>query len=75
MSAQPKPADPYARMNGPVVSAQLIEDLRGPSPSQQALDWIARSMKDAEAGATRTAAEVLADLDRLIDRVEAERGD
>ncbi|WP_299175090.1 hypothetical protein [uncultured Brevundimonas sp.] len=74
MSAKPKPVNPYARMDGPVVSAQLIEDLRGPSPSPEALAWIARSEAEAEAGPTRSAAEVLADLGRLIDGIEAERG-
>ena len=49
MSAKPKPFDPYARMDGPMVSQQLIDDLRGPSPSAAAMAWVARSIEDAEA--------------------------
>ncbi|WAC60238.1 hypothetical protein [Brevundimonas sp. SL130] len=74
MSAKPKLFDPYARMDGPMVSQQLIDDLRGPSPSAEAMAWVARSLEDAEAAPARAATEVLADLDRLIDGVEAERG-
>jgi len=74
MSAKPKPVDPYARMDGPVVSRQLIDDLQGATPSPEARVWLARSIHDAEAAPTRSAADVLADLDRIIEQVEGERG-
>lgn len=74
MSAKPKPVDPYARMDGPVVSRQLVDDLQSASPSPEAQAWLARSIRDAQGAPTRSAAEVLADLDRFIDQVEGERG-
>ena len=73
MSAKPKPIDPYARMDGPVVSRQLIDDLQSASPSPEAQAWLSRSIRDADGAPTRSAAQVLADLGRLIDRVEGER--
>lgn len=78
MSAKPKPlpVDPYAALDGAVVSRQLIDDLSGPSPSPEARAWLGRAMAeiDADPDGFRPAGGVLADLRALIDRIDAERG-
>lgn len=79
MSAKPKPmaVDPYAQMEGPVVSQQLIDDLSSGAPSLEARDWLARAMDEIETDPEgfRPAQAVMDEMHRLIDRIEADRGD
>ncbi|MBX3476800.1 MAG: hypothetical protein KF910_04285 [Brevundimonas sp.] len=78
MSAKPKAllTDPYAGMDGSVVSQSLIDDLSSPQPSADALAWVERASGEVDAAPDvfRPMADVMAEMRNLIDQVEAKRG-
>lgn len=68
--------DPYADMDGSVVSQSLIDDLSRPQPSADAVAWVERALSEADAApdAFRPLADVRDEMRHLIDQVEAKRG-